>query len=266
MLAVVFMVLWLWATTIVNGVREQHQQLAEVYQAKQKLRDMTRVAEALESYYRENNVLPASLAALTATSGFEDVASSLNTWQGYGVSPALTDGTWTFRRAVAFTNDPSTGVSISAYLAQNACGTNGYDTEIGSWCGAKTSQWFVKDTRQQLNDQIVTERAHLNRLSQKFADYFNTNGTYPDKDPLNVALATSSITPLANLAGYAGTAKNCAGQYQYRGIPIDCSDMFDMWGGAIGYQFEGANHIILVSEPPVFNATNARVVIAADRA
>ena len=70
---------------------------------------------------------------------------------------------------------------------------------------------------------------------------------------------------LAALAGYAGTAANCSGQYQYRGIPIDCSDMFDSWGGKIGYQFESANHIILVSETPFYNSTGTRLVIPVDR-
>lgn len=260
------MALMLWAATIADDIREQHDRLAEVYQAKQKMRDITRVAEAIERYYWENNALPASLNALAATAGFQDVASSLNTWQGYGVSPSITDGTWTFQRAVAFTFDPSKGGTVASYLAQNACGANGYATEAGSWCGTKTSLWFVKDTRHQLNERIVTERVHLNRLSQKFADFYNKNGKYPDRDAANVTLAAGSITSLASLVGYTGTAKACTGQYQYLGIPIDCSDLFDSWGGAIGYQFEGTNHIILVSEPPIFNSSGTRVVIAADRA
>lgn len=266
MLALVFAAVMFWAASIIDDVRSQHERLAEIYQSRAKQHDMIRVAEGIELYYRENNVLPTTLNVLATTPGFEHLSTALNAWQGYGVSASLSDGTWTFQRAVAFTNDPSKGTTVAAYLAANQCGTGGYNTSVGSWCGTKDSMWFVKDTRQQLNDQIVTERVRLNRLTQKFADYRNTNNTYPDKDSANVALSAGSITAIASLVGYSGTAKACTGQYQYKGIPIDCGDMFDSWGGKIGYQFESSSHIILVSEPPIFDGSGARVVIAADRA
>ena len=264
MLALVFTAIILCAAYLADDVRHQHERLIDVYQSSSYLHDMIRTAEAMELYFREKGDYPASIAALAATPGYEYINSSMNAWQGYGVSGSLTDSVWTFRRGVLFTNDPSTGTSVSDYLSANQCDTGGYSS-AESWCGTKTSMWFRKETRDQMNEQIVTERARLNRLSQKFADYKNTNSTYPDRDASNVALAASSITALAALAGYAGTAANCSGQYQYRGIPIDCSDMFDSWGGKIGYQFESANHIILVSETPFYNSTGTRLVIPVDR-
>ncbi len=265
MLALVFVGIILWAASIAENVLSQHEYLIDVYQSKARQHDMIRVAEALELYYRETNSFPASLPGLAATPGYEYLRSSLNSWQSLSVSPSLTDSVWTFRRAVAFTNDPTGGVTSSAYLASNECGIGGYDVAT-SWCGTKTSMWFRKETRDQFNEQVVTERARLNRLLQKFTDYKNTNDKYPDKDASNVALAASSITAIATLAGYAGTAITCTGQYQYQGIPIDCSDMFDSWGGKIGYQFESTSHIILVSETPIFNATGTRVFIPVDSA
>lgn len=266
MVALFFFAVMLWAASLLEAVGNQHAMLAEVYQSKTRQHDMIQVAEAVELYYRENGALPTDLNALSASTGFQHVGASLNGWQGYGRSGAITDGTWTFQRAVAFTNDPTTGTTAAAYLAANQCGTGGFNTATGGWCGTKDSMWFMKDTRQQFNEQIVTERARLNRLSQKFADYKNTYNTYPDKDAGNVLLGASSITSIASLVGYAGTAKACSGQFQYMGIPIDCSDMFDSWGGLIGYQFESSGHVILVSESPIFDSNGVRVVIAADRA
>lgn len=265
MLAVAFSAIVLWLATVFNAVREEHQQLAEVYQAKQRLHDIRIVAEAIERYYQENHALPVNLSALAATPSFAGISAHFNSWLAYGISPQLTDGTWRFQRAVVFMQDPSRGVTAAAYLAQNTCGAQGYDIETTSWCGSKNSMWYVKDTRQALPEQIMNQRMRLNRLSQKFADYFNVNRSYPNKDAANVLLANGSITSLAFLAGYAGGAKNCSGPYHYQGIALDCSDMFDLWGGAIGYQFESNKHIILVSESPIFNAQGVPLMIAVDR-
>jgi hypothetical protein len=84
-------------------------------------------------------------------------------------------------------------------------------------------------------------------------------------DGSNNALATSSVISIAALVGYTGNARNCTGQYQYLGIPIDCNDMFDLWGGKVGYQFETDQHVIFVSEPPIFNGSGDRVIVAVDR-
>lgn len=265
MLALAFSAIMLWLASLLHGLREQHQQLAEAYQAKQRLHDMRSVAQAIERYSHEQHVLPASLSALAATPSFEGISASVNPWMNYAVSPQLLDANWRFQRAVLFVQDPSSGLTAAAYLAQNTCGTQSYEHETMSWCGTKNSLWYVNDTRQALPEQILNQRLRLQRLSQKFANYYNANRSFPAQDATNLALSASSITSLASLAGYTGDAKNCSGQYQYRGIALDCSDMFDLWGGALGYQFESSQHILLVSESPIFNAQGGRLVIALDR-
>jgi hypothetical protein len=271
MLALVLTALMIWAGSIAGSLRDQNEQLWTMYRARTQQQEMMNVSESVEQFYRENTTFPASLAALSTSPGYEHVRSSLNTWQGYGVSPSISDALWTFQRVVVFTNDP-TKKSSTDYLAANECGTGGYDT-AQSWCGSKTSMWYRKESREAINEQIVTQRARLNRLTQKFATYFNgpaplTIGVaqkYPDKDRSNVSLAPNSISSLAALVGYSGAANNCSGEYQFQGLPIDCGDMFDLWGGKIGYQFINGDHIILVSETPIFDSSGNRVVIAADR-
>ena len=263
MYPVIVVVISVLLATIATEVAGRHWDLARAYQSRAKYMQMTALAENVESYSLETGTLPASIAALSAAQGFEQTRSVVDNWQGYAVSPVLNDGVWQFQRAVLFSNDPSKGVDGATYLATNACGTGGYDTALG-WCGASTSRWYRKETRERYNMDIMTQRARMSRVLQKLADFYNTNAKFPDKDASNNPLATGSINALRTLAGYGGTANTCTGTFTYMGVPVDCGDMFDLWGGPVGYQFISNKHIVLVSESPIFNSSGNRVAVGAD--
>lgn len=272
MLGIAVTALMIWLGTQVYNLSVQYDRLAEMYRTRVQQQEVVNIAESLEQYYQENASFPASLNALASTNGYEYIRSSMNASQGYAVSPSINDSVWRFNRAVFFYADRRFVGTDSDYLADNKCGTGDFDT-AESWCGNKQSMWFRKESRERFNEQIVTQRARLNRLSGKFSTYYSGNGsyvygftqTYPKTDASNAPLAANSVYALATLAGYGGTATNCTGNFQYKGIPIDCEDMFDIWGGRIGYQFINDDHIILISESPIFNASGNRVVIASDR-
>jgi len=246
-----------------DGVATQYRDLAQLYQARSRQINVVGVAENIVQFYYENAAMPASLSALYSSAGFQHVRSLIDSWQGYAVSPTLNDGVWQFRRLVLFSNNPTKGTTPSAYLATNSCGTGGYDTAL-SWCGDKNSRWFRLETRERYYEQIATQRARMARLLQKMSDYYNKNGGFPDKDHLNMALAPNSITSVAELVGYSGGATNCSGTYTYMTVPVDCGDMFDLWGNPVGYQFVSNKHVLLVSETPIYNSSGDRVVVAAE--
>lgn len=246
-----------------GSVAGQNHDLARLYQSRIKYMQVIALAENIEQYYLEKSVFPSSIALLNGSSGFEHSRALTDNWQGYAVSPTITDSIWQFNRAVLLANDPSKGVSAASFLSSNSCGTGGYDTAT-SWCGSSTGKWFRRETRERYNEQITTQRARMNRLLQKLADYYNTNQQFPDKDSVGTALGVNSLTVLPVLASHGGSAGACSGTYSYMGIPVDCGDMYDLWGQPIGYQFVSAKHIILVSEPPIFNNSGNRVVVAAD--
>ena len=225
--------------------------------------DVTSLAENVAQYFLETNTFPTSLAALAATPGFEQARGMEDSWEGYAVSPAIADMTWDFQRAVLESNDPSKGIDAATYLATNNCGTGGYDTAI-SWCGSPTGLWYRSETRENYAAQISTERGRMHRFEQKLAEYYNANQSFPDKDSGGTSLGADSVTTLAALASFGGTADTCSGTFSYMGVPVDCADIYDLWGQPIGYQFMNSKHIVLVSEPPIFNNLGNRVVVASD--
>ena len=248
---------------LMDGVAGQNRDLIQLYQSRLRQMQLVALAENLDQFYLETATLPANIAALSASDGFQHVRGLVNTWQGYAVSPTLNDGVWQFSRAVLFSNDPTKGTTAAAYLAANACGTGGFDTAL-SWCGSKDSQWFRLETRERYNEQITTQRVRMVRLLQKLSNYYNANGKFPDKDNLNIPLAPNSMTRVATLAGYGGTARNCSGTFTYMTVPIDCGDMFDLWGNPVGYQFISSKRVLLVSETPIYNNSGNRVVVAVE--
>lgn len=252
-----------WAGYLASGLTRQNNDVFDMLRMRTRQVEMVNMAEGLAMFYEEQSGFPASLTALTAMPGYEYLSTSLNNWQGYVVSPSITDSKWTFNRMVAFSYNPAKSVSQATYVASNACGTGDAST-ASSWCGDSTSQWFRSETRESFSSRMGTQRARFNRLLHKFANYYNGMAILPNQTNASVALTAGNIYKLTTLTGYAGTAANCTGQYQFQGVPIDCSDMYDLWGSEVGYQYVSDTHIIMVSEPPVFDNNGNRVVVAAD--
>lgn len=264
MLTAIFVAIFAWFDYQIASAAAQQQELISRYQAVIQQQNMISVAEAIEQYRLENNVYPSDLNSLKKTPGFEHISGSLDLNQGYAISGDIVDDMWVFKRAAFFAYDSANGVTQANYLSTNACGTNGFYVEK-SWCGGDQYNWFRWESRDEYNYLITTQRARLILLNQKIANYFNAYQRFPNSDKNSVALAPNSNTSLVSLTGYSGNAKECSGQWQFHGIPIDCADMFDIWGGLIGYQFIDDNHVVLTSESPIFNAAGNRIVIAIDR-
>ena len=263
MYALIVFALAVWLAFAGQKVTTDLLGVAAMYQSRDKQMRTVAMAESIEQYHAEHGALPGSIAAFGTVAGYEQTRSLADPWQGYAVSPTLTDGVWQYRRAVFFLNDPSRGVDANAFLAANACGTGAYDT-AASWCGSPTGLWYRREERERFNEQILTQRARMSRMLQKLSDYYSANSAFPDKDAGGNPLAPDSVTALVTLAGFAGAASSCAGTFAYQGVPVDCGDMFDQWGNRIGYQFLSSKHVFLVSETPIYNSSGNRVVVGAD--
>jgi len=261
--AAIALLIVLMAGDITSTVQGQYR----MYQTRSRQIMVVKLAENISQYTVENSAPPASLAVLNAAPGFEQTKGMMDNWFTYSVSPAIVDPVWQFSRAVLFSNSPLTGVTAANYLLTNNCGV-GSATVATGWCGTKTSQWYRVETKEKYNEQIMTQRKKLNRLGQKLADYYNSGNvlynSFPYNDQFSVALAANSMHKVSSLAGYAGAANACNGTFTYMGIPIDCDDMFDLWGNPVGYQYISKTHILLVTEPPIFNAAGNRITVTLD--
>lgn len=235
--------------------------LMKLYRSNAQRSHLVMLAEHLELYFIEKGTYPASLNALAQTAGYEQVKSLLDGSQGYAVSGTLADTVWQYKRMVVYSLDRAKGNTDASYQAANACGTGAFGV-ASSWCGSNASVWFRKETREGMNDAVGDQRTRLARTLQKFGDYFTANGAFPSKDGANVALTAGNTYSLASLAGYAGTAKACTGIYTWQGLPIGCEDMFDAWGGYVGFVYTSSKAISLTSETPLVNAAGTPLVVA----
>lgn len=159
---------------------------------------------------------------------------------------------------------PTDGLSTSDFLDINSCGTGNAMT-ASSWCGQPSSTWYREESRLEINSQISQQRARMNMLLQKLASHFNAAQILPNRNFAGATLANNSINRISALVNYTGLANNCTGTFVYMSsVPIACEDMFDIWGGPVGYQFVSNKRVILVSESPLTNAAGTNVRIAAE--
>lgn len=257
MYAIAISTVMLWLASIVASQSGQNFDLMMAYKNQAQRTQVVGLAENIQQYFNDFGTYPTSLTALSATAGFEQTRSLFDSWQGYAISPVLIDSTWQFSRAVLFSNNPVRGVTPTNYLSLNACGAGTFFV-ASSWCGSKSSAWYRSESRETYSNLINTQRARLNRTLQRFGDYYNANNTFPS------GVLVNTTATLASLVGYSGTSLNCTGTYQWAGVPIDCTDMFDQWGNLVGFNFFSASHITLISETPLFNAAGTRMIVAAD--
>lgn len=237
--------------------------LAKRYQDQVRRVSLVKLAEGIDGYNAETGMFPASLAALVAAPGYEHLRGCVDPWQGYAVAMNLDDGVWRFTRVVVFSNSPVAGETPAAYLNTNRCGVGAFAT-APAWCGQRDSAWWRKETRTAHGAALATQRIRNQRVIQKLADYFNTAKAFPNKDYAGNPLAAGSVTSMAALVGFAGTAKTCTGQYHLQGVPLECGDLYDRWGGAVGYHYLSPTHITLSSESPLTNSAGTKITIATD--
>ena len=191
------------------------------------------VASAIQHQIMDAGAPPASLASAAATPGYQDLRLEAGRpWQSYAVSPLMVDGTWQFQRAVVFSQKQGSAVAAETYLATNACG-NGDFSSPGPWCGGKDSHWWLYDSRHDYSNEISLEKSAQRRILQKFAHAY---ALVVDNRQAFPKPAGPSST-LAALVGYGGAAGTCVGSFVWNAVPLDCTDLFSVWGTPRVYNY-----------------------------
>lgn len=147
MYALIILVVMVWLSTIVESQTIQNTELTSEYQNQTQGNQVRMLAENVRQFYQETHTFPVSISSLVQTPGFEHNRSQVNNWQNYAVSSPITDPSWQFKRAVLFSRKPTDGLSLTAYLSSNSCGTGSFNAAAG-WCGMNTSYWWRYEDRE----------------------------------------------------------------------------------------------------------------------
>lgn len=234
-------------------------QLADAYRAQVGNQNVRVLAEGVGRYTRSMGAPPLSLDAMAAVPGFAAQRSAMGNTIGYALAPALVDGVWTFDRAVIARVDPSK-TTFPAVLAANACGAGAADV-APDWCGpSEHAVWWRQETRADAPQRVARAREGMNHTLQLFADYYSANQSFPGADD---GLSAGTTRTLASLASYGGTAAACQGVWAWRGVPLDCADLFEFNGQPVTYFYASDKHIALAADV-LKTAAGAPATVVAD--
>lgn len=261
MLAAFVLMLSLWLVASADTLASKTQQLLEIYTNQSRAINSRVMAQALDAYESDNQAIPQSLDDLVAAQGYEFTRGLIEPWQGYLAATGLVDGSWQFDRMVFFSTQPRLGIQAAEYLDDNRCGV-GSAEQAASWCGSRSGKWYRFETRNVAPQQVVKQRLRLIRTGQKLAQFFNAYKTFPPIDNYGTQFLPGDSLPIALLANYSLGSKECTGTHMIHAMPLDCGDLFDLWGQPVRYQFESNRKIALVSVSPLRDNTGKPIIIA----
>lgn len=218
------------------------------------------LASAIDAAYAESGLYPTSLTALASRPGYEYLKNTARPFQSMAVATNITDSDFKFNRATVFSQDPyDHPLTDTNYLAaaNNTCGTTDFSTST-TWCGSKHSLWWKHETREIIPANLARERNRQRRLLNKFTSWYNTgDNTYP-----NPSAAAATLTAL--VTGFTQSATTCTGIYTWHGIPIDCTDLYSIWGTPTVYNYLSATHIVLLTKTPYTKADGTTLYISTE--
>lgn len=235
------------------------------------IRDNTvrQLATAVNNYRTENGTYPADLATLFGATGYEHLRSVQRPFQGLAIANNISDGSFFFNRVVVFSQeDFNPTQTVSDFLTTNACGAAPFAT-APEWCAPANSEtrWWKQESREVIADEIEVERHRLLRLLHKFNAWYNgdvtvstTNGVWGNNYP-------NPGSPYANLValtGFAQTAKTCSGILTWSRIPIDCTDLYSIWGTPTVYNYVSPTHIVLLTKTPFTKADGTPLYVSTE--
>jgi hypothetical protein len=268
MYAFVVLAVHLFLIWVMTGLTTDNMEVFKEYREITRDNDLVTLRDDFAQYWQEKHTLPGSLAAMKATQGFEHVTTAINTSVGYQESSSLTDTKWQFNRAILYSYNAAGTKTLATRLGENGCttssSTSNFSSETGAWCGKYDWNWYVSDMRSVYTSEMANQRARQQRTMQKLASYYTANQTFPNKDQSSASLVAGTGYALSALASGPTSSTNCTDTYIWQGIPIDCEDMFDIWGGKLTYYFTSNNRISIISSTPFKNASGTNITIGTD--
>lgn len=237
--------------TLAAGLGQQT--FAWLQQTRQAVRqvDFSNLSRDLEHYRAETGVYPDSIQSMAARAGFEHVRPADSVAVNYTKTTSLTGALWMFDRAGLVVQDVLNIQEDTTVFASTACAATGTFATAIAWCGRERDAWWVAESKDLAAADLALQRGRMNLTARKFALYYSANTSFP-----NPGIGTVT---LASQVGYAGTASNCSGIFNWGGIPLGCDDLFTTRGQEVTYVYLSSKAIELTA-PSLWRANDGQVV------
>lgn len=267
MYALAILTIHLFMIWVMTGLTTAHMDMFKEYRELTRDNDLVTLRDGFNEYYLDTHTLPSNLTDITGTAGYEHLGTATNTSVGYARSLEITDTKWRFRRSMLYSHNNAGATALSTRWTSNGCSTassSSFFNETEAWCGEGDWNWYVFENRSVFNAEMAMQRARQQRTMQKFATYYTANQAFPNKDRYNASLTAGSGYAITTLSAGPSTASTCGSTYLWMSIPIDCEDMFDIWGNKLTYIYHSDNRISISSSTPFRNNSNSSITIGTD--
>lgn len=174
-------------------------------------------------------------------------------------APNVSDGVWRFDRALVYAlDDLGDRTWDPLAVSSNSCSATAGFATAPSWCGPASGVVFdLIETRETYLSLLTDEAMRMQITLQKLARGYSVveRDTFP-RGPIAIGNANTVC------AAGGGTCVNtaCSSPVVFQQTPLDCSDQFSRWGGAVVFNLVSAKHVALVS-----NATTVLRVAGTSR-
>lgn len=163
----------------------------------------------------------------TTINGLMEPGQTPHPWLRYAVQTNISDGTWTFDRAVVWLARPGHPEEEEAELLANGnrCGTGAF-AAAPSFCLSPDVPHTRVQTNQGANAAVAQTKRELSRTMRKLLGSYYTSGRFPSDSPATGNFTVGTGYRLTQIVGYTGTSADCSGSFVFNAITFDCTDLF----------------------------------------
>lgn len=226
------------------------------------------IASEVKRYHLETGLWPASLEALSATTGYEHLRQFTSTVNGGALaspttpwsltrSNVLNNGTIQYQRVgiIGLSDNSKTLANLLSY-SYNTCNPTSSTADFSStsnWCGNdKYASWSKTDTIELQGLREKWAYNEHNATATKIIRNYKATGTIP---VVAVATPLYSLVTKVDTASVAGTTPaTCLGQFYWQGMGFECGDLYNQFGNPVTYRNLAARKFELASTSQILNS------------
>ena len=263
MYALTIVILMSWLALQMVSLSDSYNYVASLYRDQADDIQFENLNADIDRYLNRYGDTPTSLSALQTDDLFIHSRSHDEHWIVYRKQSGLTDDRFTYERTgFAFidrTRFKSMGDPAQFFNAQwNRCASADFSSAT-SWCSDTEVPWRRIESRETISQEYLKQHLRLNRTVQKIYRHYELNGTLVNTKASGT-LSDGDYGTLAALTSVS-SASTCSGVIDWGGIPMDCSDLYSVWGTAVSYNYLSSSDGFLVVSTPFTDKSGNKLYI-----